>query len=62
MNENNSLRVLVYNIIISSICIFITSILIIFYWPQNNSKEDIKLIINYGDPLSVIVKKLKNLK
>ena len=62
MNENNSLRVLVYNIIFSIICIFITSILIIFYWPQNNLKEDIKLKINYGDPLSVIVKKLKNQK
>ena len=62
MNENNSLIVVVYNIIFSTLCVFITSILIIFYWPQNNSIKDEKVIINYGDPLSVITKKLKNKK
>ena len=62
MNENNSLRVAVYNIIFSTLCILITLILITFYWPQNNSVKDVKVIINYGDPLSVITKKLKNKK
>ena len=62
MNENNSLRVAVYNIIFSTLCILITLILITFYWPQNNSIKDVKVIINYGDPLSVITKKLKNKK
>ena len=62
MNENNSLRVVVYNIIFSTLCILITSILITLYWPQNNSIKDVKVIINYGDPLSVITKKLKNKK
>lgn len=62
MNENNSLIVVVYNIIFSTLCVFITSILIIFYWPQNNSIKDEKVIINYGDPFSVITKKLKNKK
>ena len=62
MNENNSLRVAVYNIIFSTLCILITSILITLYWPQNNSIKDVKVIINYGDPLSVITKKLKNKK
>ena len=62
MNENNSLRVAVYNIIFSTLCILITLVLITFYWPQNNSIKDVKVIINYGDPLSVITKKLKNKK
>ena len=62
MNENNSLRVAVYNIIFSALCILTTSILITLYWPQNNSLKDVKIIINYGDPLSVITKKLKNKK
>ena len=62
MNENNSLRVAVYNIIFSTLCILITLILITFYWPQNNLIKDVKVIINYGDPLSVITKKLKNKK
>ena len=62
MNENNNLRVAVYNIIFSTLCILITSILITLYWPQNNSIKDVKVIINYGDPLSVITKKLKNKK
>ena len=62
MNENNSLIVVVYNIIFSTLCVCITSILIIFYWPQNNSIKDEKVTINYGDPLSVITKKLKNKK
>ena len=49
--------IIVYLIFSVSI-IIATSLVTVFYWPQNNMNKEIKITINHGESLSVISKKL----
>ena len=53
----NQKSIIVY--LIFSVSIIIATYLVtIFYWPQNNMNQEIKITINHGEPLSAISKKL----
>ena len=45
-------------LIFSVTIIIATSLVTVFYWPQNNMNKEIKITINQGESLSVISKKL----
>ena len=53
----NQKSIIVYLIFSVSI-IIATSLVTVFYWPQNNMNKEIKITINHGESLSVISKKL----
>ena len=56
--ERSQKSIIVYLIFSVSI-IIATSLVTVFYWPQNNINKEIKITINHGESLSVISKKLQ---
>ena len=58
MSVARSQKSIIVYLIFSVSIIIATYLVTIFYWPQNNMNQEIKITINHGEPLSAISKKL----
>ena len=58
MSVESSQKSIIIYLIFSVFIIIATSLVTIFYWPQNNMNQEIKITINHGEPLSIISKTL----
>ena len=58
MSVKRSQKSIIVLLIFSVSLIIATSVVTIFYWPQNNMNKEIKITINHGESLSNISKKL----
>ena len=58
MSIERSPRFIIIYFILSGLILVVTSLITIFYWPQNNMLKDIKVTINHGESLSIVSKKL----
>ena len=58
MSVKRSQKSIIVFLIFSVSLIIATSVVTIFYWPQNNMNKEIKITINHGESLSAISKKL----
>tara|TARA_B100000470_G_C19748764_1_gene372719 strand:+ start:125 stop:1159 length:1035 start_codon:yes stop_codon:yes gene_type:complete len=59
MSIGRSQKSIIVYLIFSVSIIIATSLVTVFYWPQNNMNKEIKITINHGESLSVISKKLQ---
>ena len=60
MKVETSTKLTIINLLIVSLISFITMLLTIYFWPQNNINKNFRVTINQGETLSVISKRLKN--
>ena len=58
MSVERSPRSIIIYFILSGLILVVTSLITIFYWPQNNMLREIKVTINHGESLSIVSKKL----
>ena len=58
MSIERSPRFIIIYFILSGLILVVTSLITIFYWPQNNMLREIKVTINHGESLSIVSKKL----
>ena len=58
MSIGRSQKSIIVYLIFSVSIIIATSLVTVFFWPQNNMNKEIKITINHGESLSVISKKL----